>query len=140
MITLLMIAHFVGLIMGFSATFANMVVMRLIASATPQEAEVLRRVPAPMMRISAWGLGLMVVSGIWLVYAKHDGAWGTLSLAFWFKMLAVLSLIVLYGLLHANMARARRGDAVAGPRIPMLAPLANIAAAVALLLAVIAFA
>jgi hypothetical protein len=139
MTRLLLILHFTGLVMGFSATFANMVTMRLIASATPQEAAVLRRVPPQMMRISSWGVALLFVTGPILVYTKYDGAWGTLPWAFWLKMLAVAALIVVFGFLHVNMARARKGDAVAGARIQLIGPLASASAALALIFAVIAF-
>jgi hypothetical protein len=139
MTRLLLILHFIGLVMGFSATFANMVVMRLIASATPQEAAILRRVPPQMMRISSWGVALLLVTGPMIVYSKYDGDWGSLPWAFWLKMLAVVALIVVFGFLHVNMARARKGDAVAGARIQLIGPLASASAALALILAVIAF-
>jgi hypothetical protein len=139
MTTLLLILHFTGLIMGFSATFANMVAMRLIASATPQEAAVLGRIPPQMLRLSSWGVALLFVTGPMLVYSKYDGAWGALPWAFWLKMLAVAALVVVFGVLHMNMARARKGDAAAGTRIQIVAPVASLAAALALVFSVIAF-
>jgi hypothetical protein len=139
MTSFLLILHFTGLVMGFSATFANMVTMRLIASATPQEAAILRRVPPQMLRVSSWGVALLLVTGPMLVYSKHDGAWGSLPWAFWLKMLAVVALVAIFGFLHVNMARVRKGDAVAPARVQIFAPLASASAALALVFAVIAF-
>ena len=63
MTTILLILHFTGLTMGFSATFASMVTMRQIGSATPQEVEVLRTVQTRMLRLSSWGVLLLLVTG-----------------------------------------------------------------------------
>ena len=140
MTRLLLILHFVGLAMGFSATFANLVTMRLVASATPQEAEVLRGFPLQILRISSWGVVLLLVTGPLLVYSKYGGEWGALPWAFWLKMLAVAALIVAFGFLHMNMAGARKGDPAAAARMQTFGPLASASAALALVFAVVAFA
>ncbi len=139
MTKLWLILHLSGLVIAFAATFANMVTMRLIASATPQEAAVLNRVPPQMLRLSSWGVVLLLVTGPLLVYSRYDGEWGALPVAFWLKMLAIAALIVIFGFLHINMARARRGDGTAGSRLQMFAPLSSLALFLALIFAVVAF-
>jgi putative membrane protein len=139
MTTLWLILHFGGLVIAFSATFANMVTMRLIASATPQEAAVLSRVPLQMLRLSSWGVVILLITGPLLVYSKYDGEWGTLPVAFWLKMPALAVLVVIYGFLHVNMARARKGDATAEPRIQTLAPMASLVLSLVMIFAVFAF-
>jgi hypothetical protein len=139
MTRLLLILHFTGLVMGLSVTFASMVVMRLSASSTPPDAEVLARIPPQMLRLSSWGVALLLVTGPMLVYSKYGGAWGSLPFAFWLKMLAVAALIVIFGVIHMNMAKARRGDAAAIARVRSFAPMASAAAGLAMIFAVIAF-
>jgi hypothetical protein len=139
MTRLLLILHFTGLAMGFSATFAGMVVMRLIASSVPHEAEILRRILPQMTRISAWGVVLLLITGPMLVYWKFDGAWGAMPLSFWLKMAAVAGLVAAMGVLHVNMARARNGDLAAAARMEIAGPLTSVAAALALIFAVVAF-
>lgn len=139
MTRLLLILHFTGLVMAFSATFANMVTMRLMGSATPQEAEVLGRIPPRMLRLSSWGVVLLFVSGPMLVYSKYDGQWLALPWAFWLKMLAVAALVIVFGFLHMAMAKARKGDQAARDRLRLYGPMTSATAALVMVLAVIAF-
>lgn len=139
MTRLWLILHFSGLVIAFAATFANMVTMRLVASATPQEAAVLNRLPPQMLRLSSWGVVLLLITGPLLIYSKYDGAWGALPAAFWLKMLALAALVVIYGFLHVNMARARKGDGTASARIHTFALLASLALSLVLIFAVVAF-
>ena len=139
MTQLLLILHFIGLVMAFAATFADLVVTRLIGSATAPEAEVLRRVMPRMLRLSSWGVVLLFVTGPMLIYSKYDGAWGALPWLFWLKMLAVAALTVAYGFLHMSMAKARRGDEAAAGRIRFYGQLSGVTAALVVVFAVLAF-
>ena len=49
---ILLILHFLGLTMGFSVTFAGMVMSGLIAKAAPPEKAALGRFPPLMMRVT----------------------------------------------------------------------------------------
>ena len=68
----LLILHFLGLAMGLSVSFANIVMGGLIARAAPAEKAVLGRFPPVMSRIGRAGLTLLWVSGVILLYTK----WG----------------------------------------------------------------
>ena len=59
----LLILHFIGLAMGFSASFANMAMSGLIARAVPPDKAVLGRFPPIMSRIGTIGLALLCGRG-----------------------------------------------------------------------------
>ena len=58
----LMVVHFLGLALGLSTGFANMVMAGLIAKATPAERTVLQRFPPAMARVGAIGLAMLWAS------------------------------------------------------------------------------
>jgi hypothetical protein len=137
--TLLLFLHFVGLVMGFAVSIGNLVMMRLIERATPQDAAVLRRFPPAMVRVGDIGLLLLLVTGPIMVQTKYDGAWGALPWSFWVKMAAVAALIALVGIAHVTSAQIRRGNFAAAARMKVVGPLAGLSAFTAVLFAVIAF-
>lgn len=139
MTRLWLILHVIGLVMAFAATFADLVITRLMGSATAEEATVLSRVMPRMLRLSSWGLVLLFLTGPMLIYSKYDGAWGALPWLFWLKMLAIAVLIVVYGFLHMNMAKARKGDETAGSRVRFYGQLSSVTALLVVVLAVLAF-
>ena len=67
----LMVLHFLGLALGLSTGFANMVMAGLIAKAAPNEKAVLARFPPAMSRVGAIGLVLLWVSGISIVLTRY---------------------------------------------------------------------
>ena len=60
---LLLILHFLGLALGFSVSFSNMVMGGLISKAVPAEKAVLGKFPPAMSRVGRFGLALLWVTG-----------------------------------------------------------------------------
>jgi hypothetical protein len=134
----LMVVHFLGLAMGLSTGFANMVMAGLITNAPPNEQAVLSRFPPAMGRIGALGLTMLWGSGLAIVYTRY-GTFSILPRPFVVKLAAValLTLAVIY--IHVLMPRAQRGDAAAQARIQTLGKLTGPLAIVAIIFAVITF-
>ena len=135
---LLLMLHFLGLAMGLSTGFANMVMAGLIAKAAPQEKPVLARFPPAMSRIGIVGLVLLWGSGIAIVLTRY-GTFSILPRPFIVKLSAVvlLSLAVIY--IQVLMPRAQRGEAAAIARIQTLGKLTGPLAIIAIIFAVITF-
>jgi hypothetical protein len=134
----LMVIHFLGLAMGLSTGFANMVMAGLITKAAPNEKAVLSRFPPAMSRIGALGLAMLWGSGLAIVYTRY-GTFSILPRPFVVKLAAVvlLTLAVIY--INVLMPRAQRGDAAAQARIQTLGKLTGPLAIVAIIFAVITF-
>jgi hypothetical protein len=134
----LLMIHFLGLAMGLSTGFANMVMAGLIAKAAPEEKPVLGRFPPAMSRIGAIGLTLLWVSGIAIVLTRY-GTFSILPRPFIVKLASVvlLTLAVIY--INILMPRAQRGDAAAMARIQTLGKLTGPLAIIAIIFAVITF-
>lgn len=135
---ILLVLHFVGLGLGMSATFANPTIGKLIAEAAPAEKAVLARFPPRQSHISGIGLVLLWVTGLGLVYSKYGG-FGNLPWQFHAKLTGVVLLTLVVGLIHALMAKARRGDAAAAARIPVVGSVAGAISLLIVLFAVLAF-
>ena len=69
----LLFLHFVGLALGFSVSFANIVMAALVARAAPSEKPVLARFPPMMSRMGTIGLAVLWITGGTLVYTKWGG-------------------------------------------------------------------
>src|SRR5262245_14237039 len=67
----LMVLHFLGLALGLSTGFANMVMAGLIDKAAPNEKAVLSRFPPAMARVGVIGLALLWISGISIVMTRY---------------------------------------------------------------------
>lgn len=134
----LLIAHFLGLAMGFAGGFGNMIMGGLMAKATPADAGVLARFPPAISRIGDIGLVLLWVTGVILVFTKWGGI-GFLPVMFWVKMIAVVALTGLAGYMHMLKAKAKAGDGAARAMIPKVGPFAMISALLAIVFAVLAF-
>jgi uncharacterized membrane protein len=134
----LMVVHFLGLAMGLSTGFANMVMAGLIAKAAPNEKAVLARFPPAMSRIGVVGLVLLWGSGLSIVFTRY-GTFAILPRPFVVKLTAVvlLTLVVIY--INVLMPRAQRGDAAAQARIQTLGKLTGPLAIIAIIFAVITF-
>jgi len=134
----LLVLHFIGLALGLSASFANMAMGRLIATAPPNEKAVLGRFPPVMGRLGGAGLLLLWATGLTLLFRK----WGGFALlAGWFhaKLTMVVLLTLVVGFIHMQEARARRGDATAMARIVPAARLGFLLAILAVVFAVMTF-
>ena len=134
----LMVVHFLGLAVGLSTGFANMVMAGLIAKAAPQEKAVLGRFPPAMARVGAIGLAMLWASGIAIVLTRY-GTFAILPRPFIIKLAAVVLLTLIVGYIHVLMPRAQRGDAAAMARIQLLGKITGPLAIIAIIFAVITF-
>ena len=134
----LLMIHFLGLAMGLSTGFANMVMAGLIAKAAPAEKPVLGRFPPAMSRIGVVGLTLLWGSGIAIVLTRY-GTFSILPRPFIVKLAAVvvLTLAVIY--IQVLLPKAQRGEAAAMARIQTLGKLTGPLALIAIIFAVITF-
>jgi hypothetical protein len=134
----LLVLHFLGLALGLSTGFANMVMAGLIAKATPQEKPVLGRFPPAMARVGAIGLVLLWGSGVAIVLTRY-GSFAVLPRPFIVKLTAVVLLTIVVAYIHLLIPRAQRGDAAAMVRIQTLGKMTGPLALIAVIYAVITF-
>lgn len=134
----LLILHLLGLAMGLSVPFAN-IVLDAVAKANPGDAATLMKFPPKMARVGDAGLALLLITGLIMLFTKYDGFAG-MPWTFQVKMAAVVVLVVAVGMIHAKMKRAFSGDAAALARIQTLGKISLLSALTALVFAVLAFA
>jgi len=115
----LLVLHFLGLAMGFSVTFANIVFTGLLAQGHAEDLATFRRFVPRMATVGNIGLVLLWVTGPVLVFTKYDGFAG-LPGTFHVKLLFVLLLTLGVGGIHANMRKALAGDAAANARVQFI--------------------
>jgi hypothetical protein len=134
----LMVVHFLGLALGFSTGFANMVMAGVMAKAAPHERAVLARFSPAMSRVGAVGLLALWASGIAIVLTRYGG-FAILPRPFIIKLAAVvlLTLVVIY--IHVLQHRVQQGDASAVTRIQLMGKLTGPLAVIAVIFAVITF-
>jgi hypothetical protein len=134
----LMVVHFLGLAMGLSTGFANMVMAGLVAKAAPNEKPILGRFPPAMARIGVIGLTLLWASGLAIIYTRY-GSFSILPRPFIVKISAVVLLTLCVAYIHVLMPRAQRGDAAAMARIQKIGMMTGPLAIIAIIFAVITF-
>lgn len=134
----LLMLHFLGLAMGFSASFGNMVMMGVIAKAKPSEAMVLARFPPAISRVADVGLVLLWATGITMVFIRWNGP-ASMPGFFWVKILAVIAMTAVVGYMHSLMGKARRGDIASARQLPTFGRIASVCALLAVIFAVLAF-
>jgi hypothetical protein len=134
----LMVLHFLGLAMGLSTGFANMVMAGLVANAAPNEKPILGRFPPAMAKIGVIGLALLWGSGIAIVMTRY-GSFAILPRPFIVKIGAVVLLTLGVAYIHMLMPRAQKGDAAAMARIQLVGRLTAPLAIIAIIFAVITF-
>ena len=134
----LLVLHFLGLTMGMSVTFGNIIMQRLIATAAPAEKPVLGRFPLAISIMGRAGLGLLWVTGATMAYTKWNGI-ANMPWTFHVKLTAVLLMTIVVVYLTGLEGRVRHGDVSALARIQRIAPLAPVFALVAVIFAVITF-
>lgn len=139
--TVLLILHFLGLGAGFAGSIGNNLVLMLVAKAPPDEAAGLRRFPMAMMPISDIGLVLLWITGIIMLWTKYGGAdgIGALPWSFWAKIVCVVLLTGLIGMVHAAVARVKRGDMAAAARLPVYGRIGAVLLLLIVIFAVMAF-
>lgn len=134
----LRVLHFLGLALGFSVSFANIVMGGLIAKAAPPEKAVLGRFPPLMSRLGKVGLALVWVTGVVLVYTKWAG-FATFGPLFWAKLGAVVLLTITVAYIHVLEGRVRGGDTSALPKVTTFGKVATAFVLLALVFAVLTF-
>jgi hypothetical protein len=130
--------HLVGLTLGMASGWGNLVMGKLIADAQPGERPVLARFPPAIAKVGGVGLLLLWVTGFLLVFWKWNG-FGGLPWQFHAKFTGVVLLTATIGVIHAHMAKARRGDMAAAKRLPVLGMTATLLSLTVVLFAVLAF-
>ena len=134
----LVILHFLGLALGMSSGFANMVMSGLIAKAPPEEKRVLARFPPAMGRLGMVGLALLWGSGLAIVWTRYGG-FSILPRPFIYKLTAVVLLTICVISIHVLQRRAQRGDPSAMMKIQALGRMTGPLALLAIIFAVITF-
>jgi hypothetical protein len=135
---LLLVLHFIGLGMGFSVSFSNMVMAGIAAKATPGDRAVLARFPPAMTRVGDIGLVLLWATGLTMVFTRYGG-FGLMPWQFHVKLTAVVLLSAVIGYVHSLMRRARGGDEAAMALIPKVGRVAFLLAITAVVFAVATF-
>lgn len=136
---IILFLHFGGLMLGAGGGFGSTVVMGIAKSAPPEKAGPLRSVGPALARLSLYGLALMWITGISLVFMKYGGNFSALPQLFWVKILFVLSLTTAAFVIEMTYAAVKRGDAAAAARLPKLGPWAGLSSVLAVLFATLAF-
>jgi uncharacterized membrane protein len=134
----LMVVHFVGLALGFSVGFANVVMAGLIAKAAPNEKAVLARFPPAMGRVGVIGLAMLWTSGLAIVYTRF-GTFAILPRPFLVKLTAVVLLTIIVIYIQILQRRVDQGDASLTARIQTLGRITGPLALIAVIFAVITF-
>jgi hypothetical protein len=134
----LVIVHFIGLTLGMSVGFANMVMAGLIASAAPQEKGVLGRFPPAMAKVGLVGLALLWGSGIAIVLTRY-GTFAILPRTFVVKLIAVVLLTITVLYIHVQQRRLDKGDMSAAAKIQTLGRATGPMALTAIIFAVLTF-
>lgn len=135
---LLVIIHLIGLSLGMSVGFANVVMAGLIAKAAPQEKGVLGRFPPAMGRVGLIGLALLWGSGIAIVLTRY-GSFAILPRTFIVKLIAVVLLTITVLYIEVLQRRADKGDTAVMGRIQALGRATGPMALIAIIFAVITF-
>lgn len=133
-----LILHFLGLAMGLSVSIANAVLLGVIAKASPAERPVLARFPPAMSPVGKFGLALLWVTGLVMVYTRWNGIAG-MPWFFHVKRTAVVALTALVVYISRLEVRVRRGDAAASVRIQSVGKVAAACALIAVVFAVLTF-
>lgn len=134
----LLILHFLGLAMGLTVPFSNIVMAGLIAKAQPSERPILGRFPFAVAAVGNIGLALLWTTGPALLFAKYGGFSGV-PWQFHAKLAAVIVLTLGVGFIHMNKRKALAGDTAAMARIQNTAKLTMVSALTALVFAVLTF-
>jgi hypothetical protein len=134
----LLVLHFLGLALGLSVPFSNMVMAGLVARAEPPEQAVLARFPPAMSRVGRIGLALLWVTGPILLYTKWGG-FGAMPWTFHAKITAVVLLTLTVTCMHRLETLIRKGNAAAALRIQTVGKVALMLAIIAVVFAVLTF-
>ena len=140
-IQILFVLHFVGLAMGLSVSFSNIIMSGLIEQSAPAEKGILARFPPLMSRLGNYGLALLWLSGLGLIHFKWGGLdnIGNMPWHFHVKLLLVIFLSGLVGFLQAQVRKLKPGDTAGMARIQRIGKIAFVTALAIIVFAVLAF-
>jgi len=134
----LLFFHFLGLALGFTVGFSNIVMSRLIAVAAPPEKVVLGRFPPAVSQLGRVGLVLLWLTGLTMVYTRFGGM-GNLPWTFHVKLTAVVLLTLTTEYIQLLLKKVRNGDVAAASAIENSGKAAMLFALLAMLFAVMTF-
>lgn len=134
----LLILHFLGLGMGLSVSFGNIVMLGLVARAAPGERGVLMRFPPAISKVGQAGLALLWATGLTMAFTKWNGFSG-MPWQFHVKITAVVLLTLVVTVLGRLEAQVARGDMRLASKIPVFGKVASLCALTAVIFAVLAF-
>jgi hypothetical protein len=134
----LLILHFLGLAMGMSVSFGNIVMMGLIAKAAPNERAVLGRFPPAISKVGRAGLVLLWITGLTMAYTRWNGI-GSLPWTFHVKLAAVMLLTIAVIYITRLERRVHRGDTAAAAQMPTIGKITTLCAVTAVIFAVLTF-
>lgn len=135
----LLFLHFVGLAMGFAGGIGSAVTMRFAGGASAEGAAALKRLPPVFINISAYGLLILWITGLVMIWSVYGGPQNLPGL-FWLKIVFVVILTGLNGWHHAIYAQIRRtGDPSRGEALKIVGPASGLSALLAMAAAVFAF-
>jgi len=134
----LLVLHFIGLGMGLSVTFGNIVALGLITGAAAPDRPVLARFPPAISKVGRAGLALLWITGATMAYTKWSGI-GSMPWTFHVKLAAVVLLTLLVVYITRLEARIHRGDAAAAAQIQTIGKVTSVCALTAIIFAVLTF-
>ncbi|HKW15453.1 MAG TPA: hypothetical protein VJS69_13285 [Candidatus Krumholzibacteria bacterium] len=135
---ILLMLHFIGLAMGLSVPFANIIMAALMSKAQAPEKAVLGRFPLAMSKVGKIGLALLWATGITMVFTRWSG-FSTLPRTFMFKLTAVVLLTITVGYISLLETRVKKGDMAALARIQTAGKIAFALGITAIIFAVLTF-
>ena len=130
---IMLITHFIGLTMGLGTSFAHMFLGMAAEKMTPEEAGKFRLHTLVLGRMGHIGLGLLIVSGLYLITPY----WSTLpeNPLLILKLTLVVLLIVLIALISSKTRKAKAGDP---SQFKQVAPLGKMTLVTALVIVIVA--
>lgn len=134
----LLVLHFIGLGLGLSVSFSNIVMQRVMLAGAPADRPILARFPPAMSVLGRIGLTLLWVTGGMLLYTKWGG-FGVLPWQFHAKLTAVVMLTVTVTYIHSLERQIQRGNTAAAAKIATFGKIAFAFAMLAVIFAVLTF-
>lgn len=135
---ILLIAHFLGLMMGAGGGLGSTIVMAYARALPPEQSGPVRGVGPSLARLSTTGLILLLLTGPAMVSMKYGG-FSAMPTMFWIKLVFVGTLTLAAILIEVTYARVKKGDMKAAGLLPKLGPMAGISSVLAVIFAALAF-
>lgn len=130
--------HFFALVLGMGSGMALGVISPVIGQSDETHRPKMWALYTAISRNAHAGLGLLLLTGIVLVFTKYGGA-GQMSLWFWIKMALVVVLVVSIAVGTRAGNRVKAGDASAMPVAARAGIINGITGILIILTAVLAF-